>query len=43
MKKAGNYARYARSTMKYISISIVLLALAGNGQATQQGQQDDGG
>ena len=43
MKKEGNYARYAWNTMKYISISIVLLALAGNGQATLQGQQDDGG
>ena len=43
MKKEGNYTRYAWNTMKYISISIVLLALAGNGQATLQGQQDDGG
>ena len=43
MKKEGNYARYAWNTMKYISISIVLSALAGNGQAILQGQQDDGG
>ena len=43
MKKAGYYTRYAWNTMKYISISTVLLALAGNGQATLQGQQDDGG
>ena len=43
MKKAGNYNRYAWNIMKCISISIVLSALAGDGQATLQDQQDDEG